>query len=99
MFARLFGMHVVSSFVLWAPQTVRETPAPQAAATEAWLEGLARRYGRGVHPTLAHMQSTGNVTLPWSLGKAPVVSQAGERLEEERLEHDLQEQRKPVREL
>ncbi|KAL8434364.1 hypothetical protein ACSSS7_003224 [Eimeria intestinalis] len=54
----------------------------QRAATEAWLEGLARRYGRGVRPSLAHMQITDNVLLPWSLEKKQVADECQEKEEQ-----------------
>lgn len=52
-------------------QNVKEILHEEAAATEAWLEGLSRRYGRGAQPVLAHKQSLGGyLHLPWSLKKS-----------------------------
>lgn len=60
-------------------QLPREAPPIQAAEIEAWLEGLAGRYGRGVHPALAHMQRTADYSqLPWSLKKASLEAETNE---------------------
>ncbi|KAL8450655.1 hypothetical protein Emag_003095 [Eimeria magna] len=60
----------------------------QRAATEAWLEGLARRYGRGVRPSLAHMQVTNDVLLPWSLEKKQIINSQQE--ESQMIEEEAQ---------
>ncbi|CDJ38984.1 small GTP-binding protein, putative [Eimeria tenella] len=65
----------------------------EAAATEAWLEGLSRRYGRGAQPVLAHKQSLGGyLHLPWSLKKSSpddAEFEAPEQCEQDNcLDHD-----------
>ncbi|CDJ30775.1 small GTP-binding protein, putative [Eimeria mitis] len=67
-------------------QNMRDVSHRNAAATEAWLQGLSRRYGRGVQPALAYNQALGGyLHLPWSLKKAQVdgaPSEEAEQLEE-----------------
>ena len=59
----------------------------QGGARALWLHGLARRYGRGDRPTLAHMQDTPEyLHLPWSLKKASLQAEAdhGQIFEEQK---------------
>ncbi|CDJ48749.1 small GTP-binding protein, putative [Eimeria brunetti] len=61
---------------------VRDIFSHREAAAEAWLEGLSRRYGRGVQPALVYNQSLeGYSNLPWSLKKAPVDGVISEELD------------------
>ncbi|OEH76278.1 small GTP-binding [Cyclospora cayetanensis] len=66
----------------------REGPPGGSAAAEAWLEGLARRYGRGEHPALAHNEAPqGFPHLPWSLKK--VTCETKEKTAQEETEEGL----------